>query len=239
MSTVLYLHSSAGRYGADRQLALMTRGLDRERFRPLVVLPHPGPLADDLRDAGTDVLVHPLAVVRRASVRGAAALSLARRVGNDARALSRLVRERDVALIHSNTSVVLGGAPAAALARVPHVWHVREIYAAWPRAWALYRRVLRTATALPCVSQATADPLGRGARVRVLHDGLPPGASTRRAPRAVARAALGLPADAFVAATIGRISAWKGQDVLARALAEPALAGRGAIGLVAGDAWPG
>jgi glycosyltransferase involved in cell wall biosynthesis len=42
-----------------------------------------------------------------------------------------------------------------------------------------------------------------------------------------------------VAAIIGRISAWKGQDVLARALAEPALAGRGAIGLVAGDAWPG
>jgi len=237
--TVLYLHSSAGRYGADRQLALIARGLDRERFRPLVVLPHPGPLADDLRDAGTDVLVHPLAVVRRASVRGAGALALARRVGNDARALSRLVRERDVALIHSNSSVVLGGAPAAALARVPHVWHVREIYATWPRAWALYRRVLRTATALPCVSRATADPLGRGARARVLHDGLPPGASTRRAPRAVARAALGLPADALVAAIIGRISAWKGQDVLARALAEPALAGRGAIGLVAGDAWPG
>ena len=172
-------------------------------------------------------------------MRGAGAPALARRVGNDARALSRLVRERDVALIHSNTSVVLGGAPAAALARVPHVWHVREIYAAWPRAWALHRRVLRTATALPCVSEATADPLGRGARVRVMHDGLPPGASTRRAPRAVARAALGLPADAFVAATIGRISTWKGQDVLARALAEPALAGRGAIGLVAGDAWPG
>ena len=141
--------------------------------------------------------------MRRASARGAGAPALARRVGNDARALSRLVRERDVALIHSNTSVVLGGAPAAALARVPHVWHVREIYAAWPRAWALHRGVLRTATALPCVSEATADPLGRGARVRVMHDGLPPGASTRRAPRAVARAALGLPADAFVARRSG------------------------------------
>jgi hypothetical protein len=46
--TVLYLHSSAGRYGADRQLALIARGLDRERYRPLVVLPHHGRLVDDL-----------------------------------------------------------------------------------------------------------------------------------------------------------------------------------------------
>jgi glycosyltransferase involved in cell wall biosynthesis len=101
----------------------------------------------------------------------------------------------------------------------------------------VHRRVLRTAAALPCVSRAVADAVGR--RGRVLHDGLPPGASTRRAPRATARAALGLPAGVFVAATIGRISAWKGQEVLARALAEPALAAAGAIGVVAGDAWPG
>jgi glycosyltransferase involved in cell wall biosynthesis len=235
--TVLYLHSSAGRYGADRQLALIARGLDRERYRPLVVLPHDGPLVADLRDAGAEVVVRPLAVVRRATVRGAGPLALARQAGADARALARLVLEREVAVVHSNTSVVLGGAPAALLARVPHVWHVRELYTAWPRAWAVHRRVLRTAAALPCVSRAVADAVGR--RGRVLHDGLRPGASTRRAPHAAARAALGLPAGAFVAATIGRISPWKGQEVLARALAEPALAAAGAIGVVAGDAWPG
>jgi len=134
---------------------------------------------------------------------------------------------------------VLGGAPAAAAARVPHVWHVREIYAAWPRAWAVHRRVLGTAAALPCVSEAVAAQFGRTGGARVIHDALPPGAATRRAPRKAARAALGLPEHAFVVATVGRISSWKGQDVLARALAEPALAQAGAVGLVAGDAWPG
>jgi glycosyltransferase involved in cell wall biosynthesis len=237
--TVLYLHSSAGRYGADRQLLLIARGLDPERYRPLVVLPSHGPLASDLRAAGVEVLVRPLAVVRRATVRGVAGARLARALGSDARALARLARERDVAVVHSNTSVVLGGAPAAALARVPHVWHVREIYAAWPRTFAAHRQVLRSASALPCVSGAVAEQFGRLGRARVIHDGLPAGAATRRAPRAAARAALGLPDEAFVAATIGRISAWKGQEVLARALAEPELAQPGAIGLVAGDAWPG
>jgi glycosyltransferase involved in cell wall biosynthesis len=38
---------------------------------------------------------------------------------------------------------------------------------------------------------------------------------------------------------LGRISDWKGQDVLVRALAEPALRERGAVALLAGDAWPG
>ncbi|MDQ3675344.1 MAG: glycosyltransferase, partial [Actinomycetota bacterium] len=54
-----------------------------------------------------------------------------------------------------------------------------------------------------------------------------------------ARAALELPADAFVCAILGRISAWKGQDILVRALADRALAADDTIALVAGDPWRG
>ncbi|HEX5911407.1 MAG TPA: glycosyltransferase family 4 protein, partial [Thermoleophilaceae bacterium] len=60
-----------------------------------------------------------------------------------------------------------------------------------------------------------------------------------RAPRDEARRALGVPEDGFAVALLGRVSDWKGQDVLARALAEPALAEIGAVGVVAGDAIPG
>ena len=58
----------------------------------------------------------------------------------------------------------------------------------------------------------------------VLHNGLP--IAPRRAPRDVARAALGLPADAFVCGS-SAVSTSKGQDVLIRALADPALAPTG------------
>jgi glycosyltransferase involved in cell wall biosynthesis len=44
---------------------------------------------------------------------------------------------------------------------------------------------------------------------------------------------------AFVCAVLGRISSWKGQEVLARAVAEWPLAEAGAVALVAGAAWPG
>ena len=64
-TTVLYLHSSSGRYGADRQLELLVTGLDPDRYRPLVVLPDHGELAAVLRQAGVEVQVRPLAVLRR------------------------------------------------------------------------------------------------------------------------------------------------------------------------------
>ncbi|MDQ6916181.1 MAG: glycosyltransferase family 4 protein, partial [Actinomycetota bacterium] len=74
----------------------------------------------------------------------------------------------------------------------------------------------------------------------VIHEGLSPEALARQPQaRAAARTELALPEEAFVCLVVGRLNSWKGQDVLARALAEPPLRERGAIGLVAGDAWPG
>ena len=236
-ATVLFVHSSSGRYGADRQLHLLASALDRDRYAPLVVLPAEGPLADDLRGAGVEVIVRELSVIRRelANPRGVSAVAAA--AARDALALGRLVRRRKLALVHSNTSVVLGGATAAAAARVPHVWHVREIYSRFGRIWPAYRALLGTASALPCVSHAAAAQFRRSDPVRVIADGL--AGNPVRAPRAGARAALGLDARVPVIAVLGRISDWKGQDVLVRALAESPLRERGALALIAGEAWPG
>ena len=233
--TVLFLHSSAGRYGADRQLALLATGLDPARYRPLVVLAMDGELRADLGAAGVEVLVRPLAVLRRAALSPAALAAIGAALGRDAGGLARLARRRGVALIHTNTSVTLGGAAAARIARVPHVWHVREIYAGFERWWPAYRRLLLTASALPCVSQATRAQLGCTDRAQVLHDGL--AVLPARAPRDAARVALGLPAGAFVVALLARISSWKGQDVLIRALAADGDADT--IALIAGDPWQG
>lgn len=238
---MLYLHSSAGRYGADRQLALLATGLDPARYRPLVVLAMDGELREDLQAAGVEVLVRPLAVLRRAAMSPAGLVSIGATLARDAGGLARLARRRDAALIHTNTSVTLGGAAAGRIAGIPHVWHVREIYTGFERYWPLYSRLLLTAAALPCVSQATCAQLGGDPRALVLHDGL--AVAPDRAPRAAARVALGLSADAFVCAILGRISTWKGQDVLIRALADAALTQSGggdqAIALVAGDPWRG
>jgi glycosyltransferase involved in cell wall biosynthesis len=233
-AAVLFLHSSAGRYGADRQLLALAAGLDRSRFTPVAILPERGELAGPLEQAGVEVLVAPLAVLRRAELGPRGAWRVLR---PDVREVERLARERDAALIHSNTSVIASGRPLARALGIPHVQHVRELYPRVPIAWPLWRRQLLAADRLLCVSQAVAAQFPDSDRTAVVHDGLPE--PPQRADRAAARAALGIPGGTFAVAVLGRVSSWKGQDVLARALAEAPLASLGAVGLVAGAPWPG
>ena len=197
------------------------------------MLPERGELAPLLEVVGAEVVVHPLAVLRRGLLAPRGLLELRERLQDDARELRRLARERNAALVHSNTSVVLAGGSLG----VPHLQHVREIYAGAGPAllWPLWRRRLLRADALACVSAAVARQFAGNRKAFVLHDGLP--RTTAPVPREAAREQLGLPPDRFVVALLGRVSDWKGQDLLAEALLR--LEDIGAIGLVAGDSWPG
>jgi glycosyltransferase involved in cell wall biosynthesis len=240
--TVLILHSSAGLYGADLQLLAIARGLEPSRWRAVCVLPERGRLGPLLEDAGARLVVHPLAVLRRALLtpRGLASLGIA--VARDRQRLGGLARESGAAVVHANTSVVLSSGPVARRARAAHLVHVREIYAgsagrAGAALWPLMRRRLLRADALACISRAVADQFAGAAHASVLYDGLPK--QPPRAGRAAAREALGVAPERFAVALIGRVSDWKGQEVLARALARPELAEIGTIGLVAGDPAPG
>jgi glycosyltransferase involved in cell wall biosynthesis len=179
------------------------------------------------------VLVRPLAVLRRSVMSPRGIRRVAAAWAADAGGLGRLARKRGVALVHTNTSTTLGGAAAARLAGVPHIWHVREIYAGFERWWPAYRRLLLTAQALPCVSEATCRQFEGAPAAFVLGDGL--AAAPRPGDPRRARAALGLPGDATVVAVLGRVSGWKGQDLLVRALAAPPLRERpDVVALLAG-----
>lgn len=248
--TVLYLHSSAGGYGADRQLALIAGGLDPDRYRAVVVLAQDGPLVDELRAAGVETHVESLAVLRRTELSPGGLVKLGLRIA----ATTGLAAGRRVALVHSNTSVTLSGALAARRAGVPHVWHVREIYT--EPAWPAYRRLLETAAALPCVSAAVRDQFPGQPKAIVLGDGVailgppappaPPAAANHEpvtilGPHPITPTATGELDGAgagdrpIVCTVLGRISPWKGQGVLLRAIALVP----GTTALVAGDAWPG
>ena len=198
------------------------------------MLPDHGELAAVLRHAGVEVQVRPLAVLRRSLMSPRGVSRVAAAWATDAGGLGRMARKRGIALVHTNTSVTLGGAAAARIAGVPHVWHVREIYTGFERWFPAYRRLLLTADVLPCVSDATREQFDADPAAVTLHDGL--AITPLRTDRAAAREALGLPADAFVVAVLGRISGWKGQDVAIRALAQLA---DDSVLLIAGQPWRG
>ena len=128
------------------QLAALAAGLRGRGWAVRVVLPEPGPLGDRLASAGVDdVVVHPLAVLRRRLLGAGGVLRLGFEGWRERSALAGF--GRGCSLVHSNTSVVVGR-----VSGVPHVVHVREIYAGAAsglaaRAWPLWHRRLMQADA--------------------------------------------------------------------------------------------
>src|SRR4029079_3384342 len=106
------------------------------------VLPERGELAELLEAADVETVGAPLTVLRRAEL---GPRSAARLLRPDVRELESLARARDVALVHSNPSVIASGHRLAAVLGVPHALHVRELYPRIPVAWALWRRRLLSA----------------------------------------------------------------------------------------------
>lgn len=118
MKQILYI-SNRGTIlgGGEISLLGLVTNLDLKRFSPLVALPEKGDYADALREAGVPFIVTDLPTVR--TIR----LDL---VFRSVLRLARLVRERNIEIIHANGSrtMLLGGV-AGLLAGVPRVWHLR------------------------------------------------------------------------------------------------------------------
>ncbi len=220
----MYLHSSAGAYGADLQLLAMVRGVDHGGMNPVIVLPERGTLARPLEQTGAEVIVRPLAILRRGLMNPRGLASIAGRMVADRQALTVIAQERAVGLAHLNTSVIVSPPHG-----VPRVTHVREIYEG-VRGFGPWRKRIEGSAEIVCVSDAVQTQFDRGV---VVHDGL--ARTPEPVARAQAREELRLPPEGFVVALLGRISAWKGQDVLARALEHAP----GVTAIVAGDSWPG
>ena len=119
--------------------------------------------------------------------------------------------------------------------RIPHVWHLREIYMGFERYWPAYRRLLADRRRLPCVSQATAAPLGGDSRARSFTTG---SRSRRSAARATGAPRPRPPARRVRLRDPRPHLDVEGPDVLIRALADPALAGSGRSAR-RGDPWQG
>ncbi len=165
-------------------------------------------------------------------------------------ALVRLMRRERSVIVHTHTSKAgFIGRLAARIARVPAIIHQPHghIFYAYYGATrtALYigleRLAARWSDRLVTLTDRGIDEhlavgIGRRSQFITVPSGVPTDELRARAPeRAPARQALGLPADAFVVAAVGRLVPVKGFDLLVQAL--PALrdALPDALVLVAGD----
>lgn len=129
---ILYLSHSAQLYGAEQSLLQLLKGLDRDRFSPIVVLPQEGPLKRYILDRGVPVeivsSIKPWLTRRSGIVRLVNHLSLIPFLAQSVWVLRKLIRRYHVDLVHTNSLVIIDGALAAWLSGIPHVWHAREAF---------------------------------------------------------------------------------------------------------------
>lgn len=227
LQTILFVHNSNDLYGADVILLNLIRGLDRSRFRPLVILPedmqHINRLSARLDAGGIPYVFLPLGVIRRKYFTPTGLCRFVADIVRGTNAVCKVIRQNDVALVHSNTLTVHTGAIAAKLTGRPHVWHIHEISTAskWVRK-TIHASVCCLSDRIVAVSNAVREHMlrdqpGAVAQIRTIHNGIDLTPYRCASDRTAFRNELGIPPDATVVGMVGRVSRWKGQSVFLEA----------------------
>jgi glycosyltransferase involved in cell wall biosynthesis len=138
--------------------------------------------------------------------------------------------------------VILASGPAARIAGVPHVWHVRETFAEFGRLWPLLSRFIRaTSRKVVANSRATAAQFPADEKVVVVNNALDLERYDvdRDRMRNEFRGRLGL-TDEFVVGCVGRIKfVRKGQEFLVRSVKLLRDRGVRVKALIVGSPFPG
>ncbi|MBI5440040.1 MAG: glycosyltransferase family 4 protein [Deltaproteobacteria bacterium] len=201
-------------YGSNRYLYEVVRRLDPARFRPTVLVPGRGPFSEHLERAGIDVVYRRLSVLNNKHRLSEVAEFFAL-FGPGIASVASLVRNRRIALVHTNTCHLLAGALAAALLRIPHVWHIheRDISPAALRK-SLSAAVLRLSAKVVTASTECGKQFfgeRRSPKLRAIPGGVDPDRFHPGLSGRGVRAEFRLPEAAPVVGMIGRITPWKGQ----------------------------
>ncbi|HNT05071.1 MAG TPA: glycosyltransferase family 4 protein [Anaerolineae bacterium] len=265
-TTILYLDTAPAVGGSVISLLELLKGLDKERYQPLVVCFAEHPYVQRYEQAGAHVVawneygspdyrpswagaVRQTAPVQRwkeGQIGGRLyhslgfGLWLARRGLPRATRLLSIARKNRAALVHTNIRVGHDreGIIAARLGRLPCVCHVRhQETLGW-----FDRRVADTVDQFIYISQAVREShLSSGIgqdRGRVVYNGLNIADWNRELNPARGRELLGVDPQVPLVGIVGRLDSWKGQPVFLRAMARLGATMPEVRGVLVGDAPP-
>ena len=217
---VLYLNPFSQEVsGPDESLRTLLGALIPLGVEAHLVLPRPGPQVPRYEALGVKVHYAPLTILKRRP--GLAGALLPFQLARGAAALARIVRRERIDLIHTNMEVVLDGAIASRLLRVPHVLHYRGntnddpkiVFDVLTRFWTA------TSEKVFCISNATAEIFrkrGLGAKVETLYNPVDVEAFAKAERSDEVRRELGAAPGELLVGTVGRIHPRKDVETFIR-----------------------
>lgn len=223
---ILFIHHANDMYGADIGLLHSVNSLDRSKYYPIVILPSDMPtgmLSSELERLGLEYHFAPLGILRRKYLTLLSIFPLLLELWKGIAYVRSTARKRNAALVYINTLVAVSGGIGGRLAGVPVLWHVREIVS-MPRSvrWVLYKILGACADRIVCISRAVRDSLLKEApnlasKSGVIYNAVSATTGNGAVKHVGLREELDVPQSAQLVGMVGRISHWKGQEILAEA----------------------
>ena len=224
MQTILLIHQSADLYGSDKHILHLIDHLPKSQYACIVLLPERGPLQRELHQRGIETHIGPLLKISRATFSIKNLIRSTTMARQSVKTIEKVIGDRKVDLVHSNTLAVLTGALWARKHRVPHLWNVHEmIDHPWIAAWIFPILLSIFADKVVCNSKATLQLIVskiqklKKKSIFVWNGIERPSPPDMKAASAL-RASLHIKSDDIVVALVGRINRWKGQPLLIQAV---------------------
>jgi glycosyltransferase involved in cell wall biosynthesis len=238
---ILILHGSSDLYGASKILLVTVCLMKKKGHTPIVVLTEDGPLVKELQDDGIEVVFIRLGILRRKYKSLSGLLNRLLVLRKAFYAIKKLIRDKQVSLVYSNTTAVLAGAFAARSLKVKHIWHVHEIIES--PGW-LYRflgnLLNKYSDIVIVVSHAVQKSWGRFVseeKLCLIYNGID--YSPYQLPSKKLRTELGVSDDIVIIGMVGRVHFWKGQDYFLQIAAELSKRVYNIRFVMIGDVFPG
>jgi glycosyltransferase involved in cell wall biosynthesis len=203
--------------GGQWSLYYLIKHLNKDRFHPVILCPAPGEFAEKMKSIGAEVLF-----LKTGRIRNLNPVTVKKFIS--------IIRERDIALIHTDSSTeTLYAGIAAKIMKVPLIWHIR----ARDGEWLLDRILTSLSTRMILVADALRARFQRidHQQSPTIYNGIDLEEFDSFAPSPSVRDEFSIPEDAVLLACIGRIEEKKGQEYLISAMKHAAnakllLAGR-------------
>lgn len=224
MENILYLHAGAEMYGADKILLELVSGLNSKRFHPIVVLPEHGILEKRLKENNIETYVIPYPILRRKYFNVRGIWQYVSTYYSSSKQIEKLVKKKNISLIHVNTAAVLEGIYLKKKLKVKMVWHIHEIILS-PAIVGKTLNYLVGKYSDQCiaVSEAVKNNLLKSGyfkpeQIDVIYNGVDSHKFTPSLDSGYLYSEWNIPKNAIKVGMIGRVNAWKGQDHFLEAL---------------------
>jgi glycosyltransferase involved in cell wall biosynthesis len=214
---ILFFSHSSELYGAEKALLQTIEGLNKQEFHPILVLPRTGPLHHKAKKLAVETFLIPskwwLTEKNRVWKQPFSWLWSLRCIVR----ISRLIKQKDIDLVFSNSSVNFCGALAARWKGVPHIWSIHEILGAKnaPLRFLFGSRALVSilsalSTKIIVNSHTTGQPFGKNDKVRTVYIGFN-WSLQERGLREIYRQKFGFLGTDYVIGIVGKVYPEKGQ----------------------------